>query len=337
MQPVITLGEHAITSPVFLAPMAGITDLPFRHLCLSLGAGLATTEMISSNPALRNTKKSKLRLHPSSHGPFSVQIAGGDPESLADAARHAEQLGADIIDINMGCPAKKVCNKAAGSALLKNEALVQQILESVIAATSKPVTLKIRTGWDKQSRNGVQIAEIAAKAGVKMLTIHGRTKACRFNGHAEYDTIKQIKQAVDIPIIANGDITSSQQALDILDYTEADGVMIGRGAQGQPWIFQEISHYLHSGTSHIFSPQEKRQTFIQHIHAIHQFYDEHLALRISRKHAGWYFQTLDVPHLRQPFNIIQTTSQQKYFLDQHLMQPSHSSHYSSPNKNGVAA
>ena len=320
MHSVITLGKHTISSPVFLAPMAGTTDLPFRHLCLSLGAGLATTEMISSNPKLRNTQKSILRLHPSSHGPFSVQIAGGDPQSLADAAVYAEQLGADIIDINMGCPAKKVCNKAAGSALLKDEALVGRILESVVAATSKPVTLKIRTGWDRQNRNGVRVAEIAAKAGIKMLTVHGRTKACRFNGHAEYDTIKQIAQAIDIPVIANGDITSTQQALDILQYTGAAGLMIGRGAQGQPWIFQEISQQLTSGNSSELSLLEKLRICINHINAIHQFYNDHLAVCMSRKHVGWYLQTFNYPELRQPFNMLKTPLQQKNFLHKHLLQ-----------------
>ena len=243
------IGQYQLTNPLILAPMAGITDKPFRELCFKLGAGMTVSEMCSSNPKVWHTSKSAQRMsHTDKAGVRSVQIAGADPQEMAMAAQFNVEQGAQIIDINMGCPAKKVNKKLAGSALLQHPTLVKEILDSVVNAVNVPVTLKIRTGWDIDNRNGVAIAQLAQDAGIQSLAVHGRTKACMYKGFAEFDTIKAIKQAISIPVVANGDITSPEKASEVLDYTGADAIMIGRGAQGNPWIFQEINHYLTTGT-----------------------------------------------------------------------------------------
>jgi tRNA-dihydrouridine synthase B len=242
------IGPYSLPNNLFLAPMAGVTDRPFRQLCRRLGAGMAVSEMITANKMLWGTKKSLLRAnHEGEPEPRSVQIAGADPIMLAEAAQHNVDQGAHIIDINMGCPAKKVCNVMAGSALLQNEKLVADILASVVNAVDVPVTLKIRTGWDLEHRNGVEIAKIAEQSGIQALAVHGRTRACAYKGEAEYDTIAAIKSAITIPVIANGNISSPEKAKQVLDYCQVDGLMIGRAAQGNPWIFQQINYYLMTG------------------------------------------------------------------------------------------
>lgn len=284
------IGNYQLENNLFLAPMAGVTDLPFRRLCKNLGAGVVIGEMVASDPRLRNSRKSLLRLsHDGEPGLRIVQIAGGDPEMLAQAAQYNVSQGAQVIDINMGCPAKKVCKKAAGSALLKDPKLVEQILKAVVNAVDVPVTLKIRTGWDQQNKNGVDIAKLAEHAGIQSLAVHGRTKECRFFGKAEYETIRLIKQAVNIPVIANGDIDSPQKAKQVLENTGADGLMIGRAAQGNPWIFREISHYLTTG--HLLaapSINEVEQILLSHVAALHKFYGEIQGVKIARKHSAWY-------------------------------------------------
>jgi len=288
------LGAHILRNALFVAPMAGVTDRPFRQLCKHFGAGLAVSEMVSSKPGLRATRKSRLRTdHAGEVDPISVQIAGADPAAMADAARYNVGLGAQIIDINMGCPAKKVCNVAAGSALLGNEALVAAILDAVVRAVDVPVTLKIRTGPDRATKNAVRIARTAQSAGIRLLTVHGRTRACGFTGHAEYDTIAEVKSAVAIPVIANGDIRTPEEAGAVLSRTGADGIMIGRAAQGRPWIFREIAHYLATGRR-LAPPRvaEIRDVLVAHVRALHEFYGEEQGLRISRKHIGWYMQGL---------------------------------------------
>ena len=290
----IHIGPYDIDSQVVLAPMAGVTDRPFRQLCKQLGAGFVVSEMVTSDVRLWNSPKSRTRLnHEGEVGPRSVQIAGGDPKMLAEAAQSNVDRGAQIIDINMGCPAKKVCKKAAGSALLQDEALVKDILESVTQAVDVPVTLKIRTGWNPENRNGVTIAKIAEDAGIAALAVHGRTRACRFQGSAEYDTIATIVEAVSIPVFTNGDIDSPQKAKQVLDYTGASAVMIGRAAQGRPWIFREIEHFLRTGNS-LPEPslQEVRDILSAHLRELHRFYGEYMGLRIARKHVGWYLKTL---------------------------------------------
>lgn len=279
--------------------MAGVTDLPFRQLCQQLGAGLTVSEMITSDTRLWKSRKSQQRLiHKDEPSPRSVQIAGSVPEMMADAARQNVDLGAEIIDINMGCPAKKVCKRAAGSALLQDETLVADILTAVVSAVNVPVTLKIRTGWDEQNRNALNIARIAEDAGIKALAVHGRTRACRFKGQAEYDTIAEVVQQTSIPVFANGDIQTPQQAKQVLEYTGASAVMIGRAAQGNPWIFNQINHYLTHGKipNKPNTDTQKNKELItvisQHIEAIHKHYGEYLGLRIARKHVGWYVSSL---------------------------------------------
>lgn len=291
------IGPYTLVSPVLLAPMAGVTDAPFRQLCLRLGAGLAASEMVSSNADTWRTEKSKRRLvhldPPVSDGraPRVVQIAGGDPESLAEAARHNVGAGAEIIDLNMGCPCKKVCNKAAGSALLRDEDLVARILDAVVGAVTVPVTLKIRTGWDRDDRNGVRVARIAEAAGIKALAVHGRTRADMFEGEAEYDTIRAIKQAVAIPVIANGDIDSPAKAAAVLAATGADAVMVGRAAQGRPWIFREIAHFLATGESLAApSPAEIEAVLCEHLEGLYALYGTEVGVRVARKHIGWYLE-----------------------------------------------
>jgi tRNA-dihydrouridine synthase B len=284
------IGSITLKNNLILAPMAGVTDKPFRQLCRELGAGLAVSEMITSNISLWNSNKSKYRLdHSGEDSPRAIQIAGADPDMMAEAARLNVDNGAEIIDINMGCPAKKVCNVMAGSALLQNERLVAQILESVVKAVDVPVTLKIRTGSDLQHRNGLTVARIAEESGIRMLSVHGRTRACAFKGVAEHDTVTAIKATVKIPVVANGDIHSPQQVAKILKQTAVDGIMIGRAAQGNPWIFREISHYLETGKL-LSSPSDNEvcETLIRHLQNLYDFYGEYMGVRIARKHIGWY-------------------------------------------------
>ncbi|NIL95121.1 MAG: tRNA dihydrouridine synthase DusB [Woeseiaceae bacterium] len=288
------IGPYEIASPFVLAPMAGVTDAPFRKLCRHFGAGMTTSEMTTADIGLWQTAKSRRRLDLDLDAePIAVQVAGSDPDQLAAAARACVGRGAQIIDINMGCPAKKVCRKMAGSALLRDEKLVARILAAVVAAVDVPVTLKIRTGWDPASRNGVQIARIAEQAGIQSLAVHGRTRACRYQGQAEYETIAQIKTAVAIPVIANGDIASPEKSLEVLRLTNADGLMIGRGAQGRPWIFAELRHALQ--TTSVFPPlanSQLRDMMLGHLEDMHRFYGEATGVRVARKHLTWYCQNL---------------------------------------------
>jgi len=288
------LGAHLLRNGLFVAPMAGVTDRPFRTLCRRFGAGLAVSEMVSARPELRGTRKSRLRReHAGEAGPVSVQIAGADPQMMAEAARVNAAEGAQIIDINMGCPAKKVCNVAAGSALLSDEALVARILDAVVAAVDVPVTLKIRTGPDPARRNALRIARIAESAGVRLLAVHGRTRACAFRGQAEFDTVAEVKAGVRIPVIANGDIATPEEAKRVLDYTRADGIMIGRAAHGRPWIFRQFLSFLNEGQ--IISPPapaEMRAVALEHLQGIYALYGEELGVRVARKHIGWYVRGL---------------------------------------------
>ena len=288
------LGAHLLRNGLFVAPMAGVTDRPFRTLCRRFGAGLAVSEMVSARPELRGTRKSRLRReHAGEAGPVSVQIAGADPLMMADAARVNAAEGAQIIDINMGCPAKKVCNVAAGSALLSDEALVARILEAVVAAVDVPVTLKIRTGPDPARRNALRIARIAEDSGVRLLAVHGRTRACGFRGEAEFETIAEVKAGVRIPVIANGDIATPEEARRVLAYTRADGIMIGRAAHGRPWIFREFSSYLNEGRiTPPPSPAAMRAVALEHLEGLYALYGEELGVRIARKHIGWYVRGL---------------------------------------------
>lgn len=284
------IGPYRIQPRVVLAPMAGVTDKPFRLLCKRMGAGLAVSEMTISDPRFRNTPKSLRRMdHVGEPDPVSVQIAGTEPALLAEAARYNVDHGAQIVDINMGCPAKKVCNAWAGSALMRDEALVGRILDAVVAAVDVPVTLKIRTGWDAANRNAPAIARIAEAAGVQALTVHGRTRDQHYTGRAEYETIAAIKAAIGIPVIANGDIDSPQRAAQVLRETGADAVMVGRAAQGRPWIFREIAHFLATGEQ-LAAPAiaEVRDVLVGHLRALHAFYGEDQGVRIARKHLGWY-------------------------------------------------
>ncbi|MBU1330783.1 MAG: tRNA dihydrouridine synthase DusB [Gammaproteobacteria bacterium] len=321
----LRIGPYTLPNRLILAPMAGVTDRPFRQLCRRLGAGMVVSEMVTSDVRLWNTRKSSLRLiHADEAEPRSVQIAGGDPQMLADAARANVELGAQIIDINMGCPAKKVCNKAAGSALLKDQALVQAILEAVVAAVDVPVTLKIRTGWDRQNRNGVDVAKIAEQAGIVALAVHGRTRADLYTGEAEYDTIAAIKQAVSIPVLANGDIDSPAKAQAVLTATGVDGLLIGRAAQGRPWIFREIEHYLQTGEL-LAAPalHEVEQIMLAHLTELHAFYGDVMGVRIARKHVGWYLATLQgAGEFRAQFNRLdckdaQCATVRAFFRERH--------------------
>jgi len=286
------IGSFQISSPTVLAPMAGVTDLPFRRLCHRMGAGLVVGEMLTSDISLWETNKSKYRLlHDEEVQPRSIQIAGGDAEMLANAAKMTSQLGAQIIDINMGCPAKKVCKKAAGSALMKDEKLVAEILTAVVESVDLPVTLKIRTGWDKANRNGLTIARMAEDLGIQALAVHGRTRECKYEGQAEYDTIQQIVSAVKIPVIANGDIDSPKKAKQVLEYTGAAGVMLGRAAQGRPWLFREVNHYIaHNELLDEISLSEQRGILLEHVAHLHEFYGPIMGPRIARKHVGWYLK-----------------------------------------------
>lgn len=314
MLPTAKIGPYTLPNPLIVAPMAGVTDRPFRLLCRRLGAGLAVSEMVIADSSLWHTRKSRLRLdHTGEPEPRAVQIAGGDPEMLANAARFNAAHGAQIIDINMGCPAKKVCNKAAGSALMKDEDLVRDILAAVVAAVDIPVTLKMRTGWDSDHRNAPLIARMAEDAGIQALAIHGRTRADAYRGEAEYDTIAAVKSEVGIPVFANGDITSPQEAAWVLKHTGADGLLIGRAAQGSPWIFREILHFLQ--TDQVLAPpalDEVEQILIEHLLALHDFYGERMGVRIARKHVGWYLQSHDIgKQFRKRFNAIECAREQQ--------------------------
>lgn len=302
-----------------LAPMAGVSDAVHRKLCIRYGAALATTEMVASDTKLWATEKSSHRMQRCAEDktPYSVQIVGYDPAMLAQAAAAQEQLGAQIIDINMGCPAKKVCSKAAGSALMRDEALVEQILQSVVNAVAVPVTLKIRTGWSPDERNGVTIAKIAEQNGIQALTVHGRTRACRFGGHAEYDTIANIKQAINIPLIANGDITSGEKARFVLEHTQADALMIGRASQGNPFIFREIGQHLTTGQSTTTSVSERCAIAAEHLTGIHELYGEQRGYRVARKHIGWYFSSDQHKNFRDTFNRLESCAEQVQFLQQY--------------------
>ena len=288
------IGTHVLRNNLFVAPMAGVTDRPFRQLCKRFGAGLAVSEMVSSNSLLWGSEKTKRRAnHEGEVSPISVQIAGADPQMMADAARYNVDEGAQIIDINMGCPAKKVCNVMAGSALLKDEPLVAKIVESVVNAVDVPVTLKFRTGWDTHNKNAQTIARIAEDAGIQLLSIHGRTRACGYKGHAEYDTIRAVKASTRLPVIANGDITTPEEAKHVLAYTGADGVMIGRAAQGRPWIFREIEYFLATG-AHLPPPlvAEIRAVLTEHLHDLYAFYGLETGVKVARKHISWYTKGL---------------------------------------------
>lgn len=288
------IGPYTLKNRLVVAPMAGVTDRPFRVLCKRMGAGMAVGEMLASNTALWSTKKSLRRAdHRGEPDPIIVQIAGGDPAQMAEAARLSVQQGAQIIDINMGCPAKKVCNVAAGSALLRDEALVARILQAVVAAVDVPVTLKTRTGWSRAHNTALRVAKLAEDCGIAALALHGRSREDMYHGQAEYDTIRAVKAAVGIPVLANGDIDSPQKARYVLDYTGADGVMIGRAAQGRPWIFREIDHYLRTG-ERLPAPghAEVESILLEHLAALHAFYGPEQGVRIARKHVGWYLATL---------------------------------------------
>ncbi|EJC6859601.1 tRNA dihydrouridine synthase DusB [Vibrio parahaemolyticus] len=301
------IGNYQLKNNLIVAPMAGVTDRPFRELCLRYGAGMAVSEMMSANPKLWKTSKSKQRMvHEGESGIRSVQIAGSDPQLMADAAQFSVENGAQIIDINMGCPAKKVNKMLAGSALLQYPTIIEEILKAVVNAVDVPVTLKTRTGWDTDNKNCVQIAKLAEDCGIQALALHGRTKACMYKGEAEYDSIKAVKEAISIPVIANGDIDSPEKAKFVLEYTGADALMIGRPAQGRPWIFQEIHHYLENGTTMDELPaQEVKAIMLGHVNALHEFYGEYLGPRIARKHVGWYLKEHEqASEFRRTFNAI---------------------------------
>ena len=320
----VRIGPYALPSNVVLAPMAGVTDRPFRVLCRAFGAGLAASEMITSDARLWNTSKSRNRMnHEGEPEPRVVQLAGADPQALAEAARANVALGAQIIDLNMGCPAKKVCGRLCGSALLTDESLVARILQAVVAAVAVPVTLKIRTGWDRDNRNGVKIACIAEASGIAALAVHGRTRADFYEGDAEYATIRAIKQSVRIPVFANGDIRSPEKAREVLDFTGADGVMIGRASHGAPWIFRAVNARLREG---IAAPAllraDVRDIILAHLDSLYSFYGEESGVRIARKHLGWYCeQLLESPaQIRRELMAATTTSRQfadaaKHFED----------------------
>ncbi|MDN3678928.1 tRNA dihydrouridine synthase DusB [Vibrio tapetis subsp. quintayensis] len=302
------IGNYQLKNNLIVAPMAGVTDRPFRELCLRYGAGMAVSEMISSNPKVWNTAKSQQRMvHEGESGIRSVQIAGADPQLMAEAAQVSVENGAQIIDINMGCPAKKVNKKLAGSALLQHPDIIKKILTAVVDAVEVPVTLKTRTGWNTENKNCVEVAKMAEDCGIQALALHGRTKTCMYKGEAEYDSIRAVKQAISIPVIANGDIDSPEKAKFVLDYTGADALMIGRPAQGRPWIFNEILHYLENGTTMPELPySEVKGILLGHVDALHEFYGEYLGPRIARKHVGWYLKEHEqASEFRRTFNAIE--------------------------------
>lgn len=310
------IGPYQLDNSLILAPMAGVTDRPFRLLCKQFGAGMTVSEMISCKPELRNSRKTQLRMeHGGETEPRSIQIAGTDPILMAEAAKFNVDNGAQIIDINMGCPAKKVCSVLAGSALMKNEKLVAEILESVVKAVDVPVTLKTRTGWDEKNRNVLNIAKIAESVGIQALAVHGRTRSDKYNGDAEYDNIANVKSRLLIPVIANGDITTPEKAAYVLKHTGADALMIGRAAQGNPWIFQEINYFLEHGKK-LAAPKisHVRDVMLQHLTTLYTFYGEYMGIRIARKHIGWYCKNRpNGDAFRRFFNTLETTElQQKH-------------------------
>jgi len=314
------IGPYQLKNRLIVAPMAGVTDQPFRNLCLRYGAAMAVSEMLSSNPDVWDTDKSRQRMsHAGEDGIRSVQIAGADPELMANAAVVNVQQGAQIIDINMGCPAKKVNRKLAGSALLQDPVQVKAILQAVVAAVDVPVTLKIRTGWAPEHRNGVQIAQIAEDCGIASLAVHGRTRQCMYKGDAEYDTIKAIKKNVSIPVVANGDIVTPEKARFVLDQTGADALMIGRGAQGRPWIFREIQHYLETGKK--LAPvemDEKRLVMLEHLKNLYALYGEYKGIRFARKHVGWYLDQDEQRPFRAEFNRLETVEEQCSMVERYF-------------------
>jgi len=313
------IGPYQLANNLILAPMAGVTDRPFRQLCKNMGAGMAVSEMVTCNSLLWGSEKTKRRAnHDGETDPKSVQIAGADPTMMAEAAKYNADNGAQIIDINMGCPAKKICNVMSGSALLQNETLVKEILEAVVGAVDVPVTLKIRTGWDKENKNAATIAKIAEESGIQALAMHGRTRACHYKGDAEYDTIAEVKQKISIPVIANGDITTPEKAKFVLEYTNADAVMIGRAAQGRPWIFREIQHYLETG-ERLAEPKsnEVRDILLGHLDNLYAFYGEFTGVRIARKHISWYSKGLSHgAAFRAAVNRVETIEQQLEMIKQ---------------------
>ena len=322
----MNIGPYSLRNNVFVAPMAGVTDRPFRQLCKELGAGYAVSEMAASNPRLWASEKTTRRTnHEGEMEPKAVQIAGADPGMLAECARFNVDRGAQIIDINMGCPVKKVCNAWCGSALLQDEALVGKILDAVVQAVDVPVTLKFRTGWDRQNKNALRIARVAQAAGIAMLTLHGRTRADGYSGEAEYETIAAVKAAVDIPVVANGDITTPEKARAVLKATGADAVMIGRAAQGRPWIFREVDYFLRTG-EHLPPPrvEEVKTLMDEHLRAHYAFYGEYLGVRTARKHIGWYMRDLPGGEVfRRHMNQLESCEEQlaavQEFLDSQRM------------------
>ena len=314
------IGPYRLKNQLIVAPMAGVTDQPFRNLCIRYGAAMAVSEMLSSNPDVWDTDKSRLRMtHAGEDGIRSVQIAGSDPELMANAAVVNVQQGAQIIDINMGCPAKKVNKKLAGSALLQDPVQVEAILKAVVAAVDVPVTLKIRTGWAPEHRNGVHIAQIAEDCGIASLAVHGRTRQCMYKGDAEYDTIKAIKKQISIPVVANGDILTPEKARFVLDYTGVDALMIGRGAQGRPWIFREIQHYLDTGNK--LAPvetNEQRQVMLEHLKLLYALYGDYKGIRFARKHVGWYLNQESQRAFRAEFNRLETVEEQGSMVEHYF-------------------
>ncbi len=318
----LVIGPYRFDAPLALAPMAGVTDRPFRQLCRSLGAAMTVSEMVSSKPELRHTRKSRLRLdHRGEPEPIIVQIAGADPQMMAEAARYNVDQGAQIIDINMGCPARKVCRVAAGSALMRDEALVGRILSSVVGAVDVPVTLKTRTGWSRSQRNLPRIAAIAEECGIAALTVHGRTREDKYQGKAEYDSIRHLREQIRIPLIANGDIDSPKKAREVMDFTGADAIMVGRAAQQRPWIFREIRHYLLTGeVLPEPDPETRRVWLMQHLRNLYAFYGEPQGLRIARKHIDWQLGRESAYHTyKMPIMAAQTAGEQLGLID-HLFE-----------------
>jgi len=308
------VGSRTLRNNLFVAPMAGVTDRPFRQLCKKFGAGLAVSEMVASNSLLWGSQKTLRRAnHEGEVDPISVQIAGADPAMMAEAARYNVAQGAQIIDINMGCPAKKVCNTMAGSALLKDETLVGRILEAVVKAVDVPVTLKFRTGWDAANRNALKVTRIAEECGVQLLSLHGRTRACGFSGRAEYDTIREVKRSTRLPVVANGDIATPEEAKQVLEHTGADGIMIGRAAQGRPWIFREIEHYLSTG-ERLPPPlvSEIHVVLVAHLEELYAFYGRETGVKVARKHISWYTKGLaGSASFRHHMNQLETCEEQR--------------------------
>ena len=311
------IGSIELPNNVFLAPMAGVTDLPMRILCRQMGAGLAISEMVGSQPQLRDTRKSELRLKKDGEPrPISVQLLGNDPDQMREAAQFNEAEGADIIDINFGCPAKKVTRKAAGSALLGEAQLMSEIIRAVVDAVNVPVTIKMRTGLTPDTRNAVELAQMAQDHGVQAIAMHGRTRACLYKGHAEFDTIKAVKQAIDIPLIANGDITTPEQAQYVLEYTQADAIMLGRGAMGNPWLFPATLAHLAHKTYQIPAFSAQIQTVLEHLQTIHTHYGETQGVRVARKHMQAYMETLHIdPSIRKAFNPLNSSKEQIHFIE----------------------